>query len=276
MKRMNLPKALAGVAAATLCLQSASAIERLFTYTYEPETLPEGGMEFEQWVTLNTQRSREVGQQNYNRWELREEFEYGVSDRYSIAFYLNFQNESFRDLTTTVDPNKSDFDFKGISVENIFNVLNPATHPVGLSLYLEPRYSGEEAEVEEKILLGQRHGDWKWALNLSHATEWEDNLHAVEGEFEGTIGVARFLNNKWTLGLEARSLTKMPDYSEVESTAVFVGPVVSYRHEKWWAALTVLPQVFGRNWDGTDDGSRNLDLAHNEKVNIRLIFGLEF
>jgi hypothetical protein len=262
------------MAAATLCLQSASAIERIFTYTYEPETLPEGGMEFEQWVTLSTQRSREVGQQNYNKWQLREEFEYGVSDRYSIAFYLNFENESFRDLTTMTD--ESDFDFKGVSLENIFNVLNPATHPVGLSLYLEPRYSGDEAEVEEKILLGQRHGDWKWAVNLSHATEWENNLHDLEGEFEGTVGIGRFLNNKWTLGLEARSLTKMPDYKEVESTAVFVGPVVSYRHEKWWAALTVLPQVFGRNWDGTNDGSKNLDLAHNEKVNIRLIFGLEF
>jgi hypothetical protein len=257
-------------------LQSAPAIERIFTYTYEPETLPQGVAEFEQWVTLRTGRSEEVGQENYNRWDLREEFEYGVTDIYSLALYLNFSQQSYYDPTATTDRNKSDFEFKGVSLENIVNVLNPATHPVGLSLYLEPSYSGEEAEVEEKIILGQRHGDWKWALNLSHATEWENNLHDVEGEFEATAGVARFLGKHWSVGLEARSLTKMPDYSEVESTAVFFGPVVSYRQERWWATLTVLPQVFGRNWDGVNDGSDDLDLAQNERVNIRLIFGIEF
>ncbi len=47
-------------------------------------------------------------------------------------------------------------------------VLNPAEHAVGLTLYLEPRYSGDQAEVEEKIILGQRHGNWKWAFNLTH------------------------------------------------------------------------------------------------------------
>ena len=59
------------------------------------------------------------------------------------------------------------------------------------------------------------------------------------------------------------------------ATAVYVGPVVSYRAEKWWATLTVMPQVFGRNWDGVNDGARNLDLVHNERINIRLIFGFD-
>ena len=40
-------------------------------------------------------------------------------------------------------------------------VLNPAEHAVGLTLYLEPRYSGQEAEVEQRIILGRRQGDWK-------------------------------------------------------------------------------------------------------------------
>src|SRR5579859_3856904 len=65
----------------------ADADERRFTYTYEPEVMPQGGMEFEQWITLRTQRtsSGEVKQGNFNLWEIREELEYAVSDNYSVS-----------------------------------------------------------------------------------------------------------------------------------------------------------------------------------------------
>jgi len=232
--------------------------------------MPEGALEFEQWVTLRTQRTKKIGQENYNLWQLREELEYGVTDFYTLALYLNADGESYRDA---LDEDVSDFSFKGVSLENKVMVLNPAEHAVGLSLYLEPTFAGDEAELEQKIILGQRHGDWKWALNLSHATEWEDNLHETEGELEGTVGVARFLNKRWAVGLELRSLTKIPEYEEVETTSLYFGPVVSYRQEKWWAALTVLPQVWGKNYDGGGDGKGALDLVHNEKFNIRLILG---
>lgn len=269
----GLSRALAGLLFAGMFAGTATATDRLFTYTYEPETLPEGALEFEQWVTLRTQRTKKVGQENYNRWDLREELEYGVTDNYQVALYLNLESESFRN---SLGGDESEFSFKGLSFENKLLVLNPAEHAVGLALYLEPTFAGDEAEIEEKIILGQRHGNWKWALNLTHATEWEDNLHAVEGEFEATLAVARMLGTRWSLGVEARSLTKMPEYEEFESTMVGVGPVLSYRRDNWWGALTVLPQVWGRNWDDEDDGHRNLDLAHNEKVSIRLLLGFDF
>src|SRR4051812_28808057 len=178
---------------AGIFVTQAHADERRFTYTYEPETLPQGAMEFEQWFTLRTQRTKEgdVKQGNYNKWELREELEYGVTDNYSVSLYLNQSSESFRDPVTSED--HSSFRFDGISIENRYMVWNPADHAVGLTLYLEPRYAGDEAEVEEKIILGQRHGDWKWALNLTHATEWADNFHETEGEVEASFGITRQL-----------------------------------------------------------------------------------
>ncbi len=261
-----------GLLAAALA-GTAVANDRLFTYTYEPETMPAGAIEFEQWVTLRTQRTKKMGQDNYNRWDLREELEYGVTDDYQMAIYLNTEAESFRNGFGEAE---SEFKFSGVSWEHKLMVLNPAEKVVGVALYLEPSFSGDEAEIEQKVILGQRHGSWKWALNLSHATEWEDNLSEVEGEFEGTLGLARALTGRWSVGVEARSLTKMPEYKEVETTSVGIGPVVSYRQEKWWAALTVLPQIWGRNWDGENDGHRNLDLVHNERVAVRLLLGFEF
>lgn len=269
-------KLLIGLLTGGLSLATARADERRFTYTYEPEILPKGGLEFEQWVTLRTQRTSdaEVKQGNYNLWEFREELEYGVTDNYSVSLYLNTQNESFRDFSQSPPVDRSSFDFEGVSIENRLMVLNPANHAVGLTLYLEPRYSGDEAEVEEKIILGQRYGEWKWAFNLVHASEWADQLHTFEGEVEADLGIARDLTKNWSLGLEFRDHNELPDYRIWENTALFVGPAVSYRQERWWAALSVMPQVFGANFNGNPGGNSWLELEAHEKVNIRLIFSL--
>lgn len=273
---MNACKVVSGMVAAGLSLAVASADDRRFTYTYEPELLPQGGLEFEQWVTLRTQRTAggEVHQDNYNLWEIREELEYGVTDNYSLSLYLNFAAEHFRDVTQHPPANRSTFDFDGVSLENRYMVVNPANHAIGVTLYLEPRFSGDEAEVEEKIILGQRYGDWKWAFNLGHATEWADNLHSTEGEVEADLGVARDLGKGWSAGLECRNHNELPDYRIWENTALFVGPVVSYREEKWWAALSVMPQVFGANFNGNPGGNSWLDLEAHERLNVRLVVSI--
>ena len=253
-------------------LLSAHATDRLFTYTYEPETMPQGAMEFEQWITSRFGRTESVGQDKYHRWDLREELEYGVTDNYTVSLYLNTKSESYVD---SLGEDYSKFSFEGVSLENKYLVLNPAEHAVGLSLYLEPSFSGTEAELEQKIILGQRFGDWKWALNLTHATEWEDHFKETVGEFEASFGIARHLNSNWAIGLEARCVSEIKEYENWESTAVFVGPTVSYRTEKWWAALSVMPQVWGKNHDGNPDGNIHLDLDHNERLNVRLIIGID-
>lgn len=263
---------LAGLIATGAGLLPAHATDRLFTYTYEPETMPEGAMEFEQWMTSRTGRTKAVGKDLYHRWDLREEIEYGVTDNYTVAFYLNQKSESYVD---SLGADYSKFSFEGFSLENKFLVLNPAEHKVGLSLYLEPSFSGTGAELEQKIILGQRHGDWKWAINLTHATEWEDNFKETIGEFEVSLGVAHTFKSRWAIGIEARAKSEIAEYKDWESTAVFIGPTVSYRTEKWWAAFSIAPQVWGENYGGNPDGNTHLDLAHNERLQVRLIIGID-
>src|ERR1051325_2239320 len=255
-------KIVVGILATGLCSSGARADERRFTYTYEPEVLPQGGLEFEQWVTLRTQRTKggSVQQGNYNLWDLREELEFGITDNYSVSLYLNTSSESFRDYSQSPPVNRSDFKFDGISLENRYMVWNPAEHAVGLTLYLEPRFSGDEAEIEEKIILGQRHGNWKWAFNLTHATEWSENLHKTEGELEASFGIARDFHKHWPVALELRDHNESPKYRKWENTVLFAGPAVSYRQENWWAALSVLPQVWGKNFGTDPDGNPHFEL----------------
>jgi hypothetical protein len=269
---MKNRRILAGIFAWGLCA-SALANERLFTYTYEPETMPQGAFELEQWVTLRAGRNATVGQKNFNLWLFREELEYGVTDNYTVSLYLNSKFTRFNEPGAG---ETSDFRFDGVSLENKYMLLNPAEHAVGLSLYLEPTYDGENAELEQKIILGQRCGDWKWALNLTHATEWRNNFNATEGELELSFGLTRNLNSHWSIGFEARDHNELPEYRHWENTAFYLGPVVNYRRERWWATLTVMPQLFGANFSGNVDGNHRLELEGHERLNVRLITGFSF
>jgi hypothetical protein len=260
--------------ASAFALLSASASERFFTYTYEPETMPQGVWEYEQWVTLRAGRNSAVGQEDFNRWEFRHELEYGVTDNYTVALYLHESLQNFHEPET--HHNISHFQFDGVSLENRYMVLNPADHAVGLSLYLEPRIAPDEAELEEKIILGQRFGDWKWALNLTHATEWSDDFNSTEGEVEVSFGITRQLNNQWSVGLEARDHNELPEYEKWENTALYLGPVVTYRQERWWATLSVMPQILGVNFAENVDDDHHFELEGHERVNVRLIFGISF
>jgi len=263
----------AGVLA--LCTCDVFANERLFTYSYEPETMPEGAWEIEQWFTLRAGRNSHVGQEDYRKWEFRTEAEYGVTDSYTLSLYVNESHTSFRDSSTGHSTRELNWD--GISIENRYMLLNPATKPVGLTLYLEPTYNGENFELEEKVILGQRHGDWKWALNLSHATEWQDHFTEIEGEVEISAGLTRKLGKHWALGLEVRDHNDLPEYRIWENSALYVGPVVNYRRESWWATLTVMPQVWGGSFHNENpDGNHHLELEDHERWNARLIVGFSF
>ena len=258
----------------------ANATERLFTYTYEPETMPQGALEFEQWTTLRAVRNNHVNKNHYMRWDLRQEIEYGVTDNYTLSFYLNEKSEYFRNPASHAKTN--DFTFEGVSLENKWMVLDPARNPIGLSLYLEPTIGNSEFELEEKVILGQRYGNWKWAFNAVHATEWEDSNEPgkgteTEGELEFDFGLTYELNSHWNIGVEFRNHNEFPEYGGQSHTAFFVGPALAYRQEKWWAAFTFLTQVYGDNKTSPDpDGNDDLVLDKHELLNARLIVGVSF
>ncbi len=260
---------------ATLLLAgTALADNRIFTYTYEPEVEPKGDWELEQSVTSRLGRNAAVGQQEYQKWEFRTEIEHGVTDRYTVGLYINDTYVHERDPVSgkTTDDNR----FTGISIENRYQLLDPVENPVGLTLYLEPTWDGQNAELEQKIIIGQRHGEWKWAVNLSHATEWEGDINNYEGELELSAGLARNLTEHWTLGLEIRDHNELPLYQQWENSVIYAGPTLSYHRQKWWAALSVMPQIYGWNASGNPDQNPHLELEGHERLNVRLIVGFSF
>lgn len=259
----------------TMLLAGAvQADNRIFTYTYEPETEPKGDWELEQSITSRLTRDRAAGQANYQKWQFRTEVEHGVTDRYTVGLYVNDDYEHFRNPSSgqTSDVNC----WSGVSLENRYQLLDPVEKPVGLTAYLEPTFDGQNAEMEQKIILGQHYGAWTWAANLTHATEWKGDINNYEGELELSAGFARRLTGRWTLGLEVRDHNELPFYQQWENTALYAGPTLGYRRLKWWAALSVMPQIYGWNQSGNPDQNTHLELEGHERVNVRLLFGYSF
>ena len=120
---------------------AARADERLFTYVQEAEVLPKGGLEFEQWLTHRRGKANGV----FAAWDFREELEYGLTDRLTVAGYLNFKSthsEGVTDSKGVPQTDESGIEFEGVSTELKYQLLNPNTKPIGLLLYGEATYNG--------------------------------------------------------------------------------------------------------------------------------------
>lgn len=243
---------------------AAHATERTFGYIYGSDVLNPGSVELEPWTTMRLGRA-----DFYRRFDQRIEFEAGLTSRLQTAFYLNWSAVNAETGTGRAES----VTWGGVSSEWKLKLADAVADPIGFALYLEPGLGPEEAEVEGKAILDARRGDWYAALNLGADHEWEFEEDGTEREIglEADLGISYKLSRTLSTGLEMRSASTIPSGENLESSALFLGPVLSYAGESWWTTVTILPQVKGLE-GATKDG---LDLADHERVEIRILLGFD-
>ena len=74
--------------------------EAIFAWTYTTDLIPKGQWEFEQWMTPRWEK--EHG--SYSVIDFREELEYGVTDNFQIALYLNHHYVNANDDVPVANP----------------------------------------------------------------------------------------------------------------------------------------------------------------------------
>lgn len=215
---------------ATLSLVcSAEAGSRRFTDSYETTTMAKGAMELESWVTWKTEKQSDP---DFERFDIRHEFEYGYSDRLQLAFYF----ADWRYEENATEDGKADF--RDVALEVIYNLTDPNTTPFGTALYGEIKGGDEFIELEGKFLLQKNVGQWMFVYNIGGAIEWEDNYESDEAELMQSAGVSYQINPSWSLGAEVLHEIAVPDVDTIGDSAVYLGPNLSWRHENFSAALT--------------------------------------
>jgi len=283
----------AGLAAALLAV-TAQADENFFGYTYGSETLPKGAWEFYQWATWR----HDKGQGTYEAVDLRTELEYGITDKFQASAYLNTIYHHIQDSGPIDEDtgqrefaNQNGFGFQGVSLEFKYALTSPYKDPLGVALYIEPSYSrvdrisgasGTEYELEPKLILQKNFLEDQLiaAVNLTGEFEWERFPDSAPTERELKLELSgglsyRFAPN-WFAGLEARvqGVYGNMNFGNREAWAFFAGPTIHYAAQRWWATLTVLPQITGSPRDPAL--SSRLQLDEFERMEVRLKIGYNF
>jgi hypothetical protein len=251
----------------TLFVQVMNAQDRQLARTYQSSVLPKGGFDIEFWNTLNTGRDY-----FYNRLDQRLEFEYGVSDKFQSAFYLNASHSAMgsKDTSFTGIMKTSEFSF---SNELKWQVLNPNVNRIGFGLYAEYTIGSSGGELEGKILLDKRTEKNIFAYNV--VGEYELNWDVRKGKtevnkeftFENDFGFMHLFKPTFGLGVEASNQNVFVD-NKFRYAAVFAGPTLFLSAGKHYFMLNVFPQI--TNLAGDD---KPLELNDREKIQIRLYVG---
>lgn len=273
---------LTSIVSISLVSQTSLGQDRIFTYTYQSNTLAPGQKELEIWTTLRTGREG-----FYRSLDNRFEFEVGIAKNLQTAFYLNsFQTAQEVRLADnlaneTVSIEKS----IGWSFSNEWKLKlsDPVGNVIGSALYGEFTIAPTETELEFKLILDKKTGPFFHALNLESELEFETELEEENGEieveteektkFKLVYGIARNVGQHWHVGLE--SFLKAGQAKDpMDYLVLFAGPGCSYSKGSFWLNLTVMPQLAGLLHP--TDGASGLYLEKEEKLQTRLMFSYVF
>jgi len=177
-----------------LCLipSAAGADRRYFLLTYTPYLDHAGESEVELWGT--SKRGKQDAAQGPTT-ETRLEWEYGITARLSGSAYLIFAR-----------PPGGPFKFDSSALEFICQPVKVGRVFGDPALYLEVTESGDELDLEPKVLLGRRMNRWMAALNLGGEFEFRhDEERLASGEvlrngFAGQVTAGLAYGAGWRSG----------------------------------------------------------------------------
>ena len=244
---------------------TAHADRRYFPLTYTPYLSSAGENEVELWLTSKSGK-QDPGQGVH--LESRAEFEHAFSSRLTGAAYLNYVRSPDEALR-----------FDSASLELIGQPIEPGRWPFDPALYLEVKESGEELEVEPKLLAARRFGRWVAGMNLGGELEFRhnDDERLATGAIlkngyavEVTGGLACEVGRRLALGFEARARTEHPNFGRQSAALVSLGPCLNLDLGRILFTAGVQPQIAGTP---RTSGGRNL--VDFERTQVRAVVGIE-
>ena len=291
------PYALGLTLLGTLLQTPVQADENLLGYTSGAETLPQGAKEAYVWITHHGDKRRG----SYAMQALRGEIEYGLTDRTSVAAYINAYRHDYQCGIGCAGPvsdpeisgSKNSFNVSGFSVEAKHMILSPYGDDLGVALYGEFTYDtvdsitgekGEGYELETKLILQKPYldGQLQWMTNLELEVErWKaqgDSAYEMAIAPRLRSGVSYRFAPNWYIGAEGWVDQEMLDPTDgswaFDHWDVFAGPSIHYGDKAWWATLTYAQQLVGT--DESQDNQNGLHLADHEQYEVRLKMGYNF
>jgi len=236
--------------------QLGHAGDRQFIYNYQSGVLNDGEREIETYSTYRFGKDSFYSALDYNL-----EFETGLGGGVQTSLYLNFTQELGQDPNGGVALNGGSPVLDGISNEWKFKLADPVADAVGLGLYVEPEFEPDDFELEMKVIVDKKIGNWLATFNLlaEPSFDYADTDSAFL--LRPSAGLGYYLSDRFFLGVESMDENF---YDKDPMRSVFsLGPVLEYSGNNWWVAVTFLPQL-------ASFGSSSLDLTDSQKDQVRV------
>ena len=251
--------------------------DRIFTYSYQSNVLEKGQMDLE---TSNTLRFKKLD--FYRAIDSRLEFEVGVGKNTQTAFYFNFSQDAKAVLNGADVTIEKSFDIS-FSNEWLHHFKNPVSDKIGVAAYGEFKIGLQEIELESKLILDKQINKFTTVGNIILEYEITKDFKNVSGKIKPmrkhelklnfTYGASYEIGKGFNIGLEILSNNVFVVGEKLQHSTLFLGPTLAYKHDRFWLAATVMPQVIA--FKGRSEGVK-LDLDEFERIQTRLLFAYSF
>ncbi|MBV8971264.1 MAG: hypothetical protein JO290_03120, partial [Sphingomonadaceae bacterium] len=260
---------------------------------------PAGTFEFEQLV--RDRDGRAFG--HYDAQDFRTELEYGVTDNFQAALYVNTNRMNASGAPDDDDPNgatgftRHNFTLQSVSTEFIYRAISPykSKNGWGLAFYLEPAYdfhdlhngltyAGGTFELEGRVIVQKNFLQDRLVAVYNLTLEGESIRFSgrpdrnSELDWNNEIGVSYRVAPNWFVGGEFRNHNEYGNFDTHEHSVFWAGPVVHYGGRRAWVTLGWLRQFAGN--PGYDDDGRNIGgnlfLRSHELNEITFKVGIPF
>ena len=207
----------------TLLASLSSANPRPLPFTYPYESLPQSGVELEQFVDLAPVVSLTAdGEREWSaRYQLITEVEYGITDRLELGLYF----------VAATEPGEAPLVFDGIKQRLRYRFGDAGQFPVDVAIYGEISEKHDEIELEVKLNLQRRLGPARLMVNLSGERAF-DYKGGGEWVLNPSAGVAVELSAHVSVGLEYWMDWTL-DGSDPKQ---YLGPTLSLQWKSLWVS----------------------------------------
>ena len=234
-------------------LSTSEASSRKTPWLYEPRTMTQGELEYEQWVTFKTDKASDS---EYEEWRFRHELEYGLTDEFQVALYF----ADWRHKRTSSEEHTF---FRDIALEGIYQLQAPNPDQMGVALYGEIKYGSEFFELEGKVLLEWEFERTSLLYNFTLEAEWEgQDFDEDKGKIINSLALAYQPVPTITYALQAVWEIPLPDWDGRGDSVVNIGPSIAWQKDNFWCTISPLFQV--------------TDVDSSPDLQVRMLFGIDF
>jgi hypothetical protein len=269
------------------------AQDRFLAYTAQSNVLPKGTREIEVWYA-----KKSGGYSYFNGNYMRTGFKMGFGSNFLAGYYINYDSEAFigneinhaDHKTRLFDPTMTIENKISFSLYTKYKLLDPVANPVGLAIEAELQLGANYVNYIPKLIIDKRFGSNYISFNFwtsvhkakevvsttdVPSTKAPQITNFIEPPVEFDLAYLHFTkNNNIGIGFEARVHSEKTDFAGWEHVALFAGPALHVRGDKWFFNLSAMPQItnFHKSWIAPD--SRVLD--EHQKLELRTMLGFMF